>query len=67
MAGEQKIAAGAAQLSQLSKGLEQVQTAVDTLSKAADGKGEATDDLVIAANQLAAGTSSYRQYLAQRK
>lgn len=61
--GEQKIAAGAAQLSQLSKGLEQVQTAVDTLSKAADGKGEATDDLVIAANQLAAGTKQLQAVL----
>lgn len=60
---EQKIAAGAAQLSQLSKGLEQVQTAVDTLSKAADGKGEATDDLVIAANQLAAGTKQLQAVL----
>ena len=59
--GEQKIAAGAAQLSQLSKGL--VQTAVDTLSKAADGKGEATDDLVIAANQLAAGTKQLQAVL----
>ena len=63
VAGEQKIAAGAAQLSQLSKGLEQVQTAVDTLSKAADGKGEATDDLVIAANQLAAGTKQLQAVL----
>ena len=61
--GEQKIAADAAQLSQLSKGLEQVQTAVDTLSKAADGKGEATDDLVIAANQLAAGTKQLQAVL----
>lgn len=61
--GEKKIAAGAAQLSQLSKGLEQVQTAVDTLSKAADGKGEATDDLVIAANQLAAGTKQLQAVL----
>ena len=61
--GEQTIAAGAAQLSQLSKGLEQVQTAVDTLSKAADGKGEATDDLVIAANQLAAGTKQLQAVL----
>lgn len=63
VAGEKKIAAGAAQLSQLSKGLEQVQTAVDTLSKAADGKGEATDDLVIAANQLAAGTKQLQSVL----
>lgn len=63
VAGEQKIAAGAAQLSQLSKGLVQVQTAVDTLSKAADGKGEATDDLVIAANQLAAGTKQLQAVL----
>ena len=63
VAGEQKIAAGAAHLSKLSKGLEQVQTAVDTLSKAADGKGEATDDLVIAANQLAAGTKQLQAVL----
>lgn len=65
VAGEGKLAEGAAGLSDLSKGLTLVQTSIDALNKALDGKDE--DDIKAAAEQLAAGTKQLKETLGTKE
>ena len=63
MAGEEKLAEGAKQLSALSEGLTRIQEAVRILSESADGTGSAEEDLLAAAGELADGTETLSQAL----
>lgn len=63
IAGEQQLSAGAAQLSTLSTGLQQVQEAIATINAAVDGEGE--NDIKAGAAQLAAGTQQLEDALGE--
>lgn len=63
VAGEEKLAEGAKQLSALSEGLTRIQEAVRILSESADGTGNAEEDLLAAAGELADGTETLSQAL----
>lgn len=65
IAGEQQLSAGAAQLSQLSSGLEQVQKGVSALNAAVDGEvtTEKEQDLLAGAKELATGTATLKASL----
>lgn len=65
--GEQQLAAGAAKLSQLSSGLKTVQGAISQLNAAIDGEGAATEDIQVAAGQLAAGTAQLKAALGSKE
>ena len=65
--GEQQLAAGAAKLSQLSSGLKTVQGAISQLNAAIDGEGAATEDIQVAAGQLAAGTAQLTAALGSKE
>lgn len=61
--GEKKLAKGASQLTTLSKGLSQVQGAIDKMKASTDGKGKNTEDLKVASAELAAGTQKLKAAL----
>lgn len=67
VSGEQQLAAGAEKLNQLSSGLKTVQGAVSQLNAVMDGKGAATEDIQVAANQLAAGTAQLKAALGSQE
>ena len=63
VAGEQQLAAGATQLSELGNGLQMVQSAIQKLSLATDGEGDSAEDIKAAAKELAAGTAALKEAL----
>lgn len=65
VAGEERLEEGAAGLSDLSKGLTLVQTSIDALNKALDGKDE--DDIKAAAEQLAKGTEQLKETIGTKE
>ena len=63
IAGEEQIAAGAKELSSLKTGLSAIQKAITQLNEAVDGKGETSQDIYKASQELAAGTKTLNDSL----